>query len=40
MTTNKPKNIDEYIASFPPDVHAMLEQVRQTITLPYSFSLY
>lgn len=26
-----PQNIDLYIADFPPDVRAMLEQVRQTI---------
>lgn len=26
-----PKNIDEYIAGFPPDVQAILEKVRMTI---------
>ena len=26
-----PKNIDEYIASFPPDVQQVLEQIRATI---------
>ena len=26
-----PKNIDEYIASFPPDVQAILERIRSTI---------
>ena len=26
-----PKTIDEYIAAFPPDVQAILEQIRQTI---------
>ena len=26
-----PKTIDEYIAAFPPDVQALLEQIRQTI---------
>jgi uncharacterized protein YdhG (YjbR/CyaY superfamily) len=26
-----PKNIDEYIASFPPDVQAILERIRLTI---------
>ncbi|GAB2562153.1 iron chaperone [Spirosoma areae] len=31
MTTPKPNNIDEYIASFPKDVQEMLEQVRATI---------
>lgn len=31
MTTTKFKNTDEYIASFPPDVQDVLEQVRQTI---------
>ena len=27
----KPKNIDEYIASFSPDVQAILEKIRSTI---------
>lgn len=33
MTTNQtaPRNIDEYIAGFPPDVQEILEQVRLTI---------
>jgi len=31
MTTAKPSNIDEYIAGFPKEVHAILEQVRATI---------
>ena len=26
-----PKNIDEYIASFPPDVRAVLDKIRSTI---------
>lgn len=29
--TAKPSNIDEYIAGFPPDTQAALEQVRATI---------
>ena len=31
MNTNKPKNTDEYIASFPKDIQKNLEQVRATI---------
>ena len=31
MTTAKPDNIDAYIAGFPKDVQAILEQVRATI---------
>ena len=31
MTTAKPTTIDEYIASFPKEVQAILEQVRATI---------
>ncbi len=32
MKTNQtPKTIDEYIASFPPDVQAILEKIRATI---------
>ena len=31
MTTNTPESIEAYIASFPPDIQALLEQVRQTI---------
>jgi uncharacterized protein YdhG (YjbR/CyaY superfamily) len=31
-TKASPKNIDEYIAGFPPDVQAMLQQVRATIS--------
>ena len=31
MVTNKPNDIDEYIANCPPDVHEMLQQVRDTI---------
>ncbi len=31
MTTTKPSNIDEYIAGFPKEVQAILEQVRATI---------
>lgn len=27
----KPKNIDEYIAGFPPDVQKHLEQIRETV---------
>ena len=27
----KPQNIDEYIADFPPDVQAILQQIRATI---------
>jgi len=30
-TMNKPSNIDEYIAGFPKEVQAILEQVRATI---------
>ena len=31
MTTNKPNNIDEYIAGFPKDTQKILEQIRATI---------
>ncbi len=31
MTTAKPTNIDEYIAGFPKEVQAILEQVRATV---------
>jgi uncharacterized protein YdhG (YjbR/CyaY superfamily) len=31
METKTPKNIDEYIAGFPPEVQEILEKVRQTI---------
>lgn len=31
MPIPKPKNIDEYIARFPVDIQAMLEQIRTTI---------
>ena len=31
MTTNKPKDINDYIAGFPKDVQKILEQVRATI---------
>jgi uncharacterized protein YdhG (YjbR/CyaY superfamily) len=31
MTMPKPKDIDEYIAGFPPDTQATLEQIRSTI---------
>lgn len=31
MIAETPKNIDDYIASFPADVQAILEQVRKTI---------
>ena len=31
MTTTKPNNIDEYIASFPQDIQKTLEQLRMTI---------
>lgn len=31
MLTTKPATIDEYIASFPKDVQAVLQQVRKTI---------
>ncbi len=31
MTTNKPDNIDEYIAGFSEETQAILEQVRATI---------
>ena len=31
MITNKPNNIDEYIASVPADIQEILEQVRLTI---------
>jgi uncharacterized protein YdhG (YjbR/CyaY superfamily) len=30
-TRTAPKNIDEYIAAFPPDVRSILEQIRMTI---------
>lgn len=32
MIPNSAKNIDEYIAGFPADIQAMLEQIRATIT--------
>lgn len=31
MTTSKPKDIDEYIARFPPNIQEILEQIRVTI---------
>jgi uncharacterized protein YdhG (YjbR/CyaY superfamily) len=31
MADASPQNIDEYIADFPPDVQAILEQIRTTI---------
>jgi uncharacterized protein YdhG (YjbR/CyaY superfamily) len=31
MKTDKPKNIDEYIAGFPEDIQIILEQIRATI---------
>lgn len=31
MATTKPKDIDEYIAGFPPDVQEILEKIRSTI---------
>ena len=31
METKKPKNIDEYIGSFPNDVQEILEKIRMTI---------
>jgi uncharacterized protein YdhG (YjbR/CyaY superfamily) len=31
MTTAKPKDIDEYIAGFPPETREILEQIRTTI---------
>ena len=31
MTANKPTTIDEYIAGFPEDIQAKLEQVRDTV---------
>ena len=31
MNTNKPKDIDEYIASFPEDIQKILKQLRKTI---------
>lgn len=31
MDKNPPKNIDEYIAGFPPDIQAILEHIRATI---------
>ncbi len=31
METNKPLNIDEYIASFPEEIQMILEELRQTI---------
>jgi uncharacterized protein YdhG (YjbR/CyaY superfamily) len=31
MLTKKPKNIDEYIASFPKDIQRILEKMRTTI---------
>ncbi len=32
MIPNNAKNIDEYIASFPEEIQAMLEQIRATIS--------
>lgn len=32
MIPNNAKNIDEYIAAFPPDIQALLEQIRATIS--------
>lgn len=31
MPTAKPKNIDEFIASYPPEVQVRLEQIREAI---------
>jgi uncharacterized protein YdhG (YjbR/CyaY superfamily) len=31
MTIPKPKNLDDYISDFPPDVREILEQVRETV---------
>ena len=31
MNTNKPNNVDEYIAGFPGDIQTILEQVRTAI---------
>lgn len=31
MTTEVPKNIDEYIAGFPQDIQKILEEIRKTI---------
>jgi uncharacterized protein YdhG (YjbR/CyaY superfamily) len=31
MEKNKPQNIDEYIAGFPPEIQEILQKVRQTI---------
>ncbi|HEY3343694.1 MAG TPA: DUF1801 domain-containing protein [Anaerolineaceae bacterium] len=31
MTTDKPKNIDEYIAKYPDDIRVILEKIRMTI---------
>lgn len=31
MTTNKPNNINEYIAGFPKNIQKILEQIRATI---------
>lgn len=31
MITTQPKNIDQYIASFPKDIQKILEQIRTTI---------
>ena len=31
MNQTPPRNIDEYIAGFPPDVQKILQQIRQTI---------
>jgi uncharacterized protein YdhG (YjbR/CyaY superfamily) len=31
MEKNKPQNIDEYIAGFPPEIQEILQKVRETI---------
>jgi len=31
MKTNKPKDIDEYIAGFPADIQSMLREIRETV---------
>jgi uncharacterized protein YdhG (YjbR/CyaY superfamily) len=33
MNTEKPQNIDAYIAGFPPEVQAILQEVRRTIRM-------
>ena len=32
MKTKTPKDIDEYIAGFPPDVQKLLEKIRRTVS--------